>query len=358
MMKVTERQITGGDALRTVIVDDSALARLMLRDALSQVEGVQIVGNACEGEAALEVIDEVKPGLIILDVEMPGMNGLELLKQMNFRGLDAPVLMCSRLTSVGAEVTAEALLQGAYDVVCKPSGGSRQENVLRLRHDLIRKIAPLFHTADEPNACGPIPNLPRASLSGISIDAILIGASTGGPVALHTLLARLDPNIKLPIFVVQHIPVGFSEPLSRRLGQVAKLDVVEARDGAEVVPGTIYIAPGGHHTTIAQADGVARIQLVDGPPVNGCRPSVDVMVQSASRHYLNKCLAVILTGMGRDGADAAKELRAGGGIVFAQDPDSCIVSSMPRHTIGTAGADRVGDLTHLADSINSIAVRR
>ncbi len=181
-------------ALRTVIVDDSALARLMLRDALTGIAGVRVVGNAAEGGAALDAIDAVKPGLIILDVEMPGMNGIELLKEMNLRGLDTPVLMCSRLTSSGADVTTEALLQGAYDFVSKPNGHNRQENVARLRSEIGRRIAPLLPATAEP-ARRTVPGSATAPPAGrplddVEIDVVLIGSSTGGPAALRNLARR------------------------------------------------------------------------------------------------------------------------------------------------------------------------
>jgi two-component system chemotaxis response regulator CheB len=356
-MKVASKRETSETALRTVIVDDSALARLMLRDALTGIDNVQVVGNAAEGSAALEVIDAVKPGLIILDVEMPGMNGLEMLQEMNFRNFETPVLMCSRLTSVGAEVTTEALLLGAYDFVCKPSGATRQENILALRNEIAQKIGPLLHRADAEGSAEPIPTATH-SLTDVAVDAVLIGASTGGPAALQTLLARLDPKIDVPILVVQHIPVGFSEPLARRLGHASSLPVVEASDGADVVGGTVYISRGGQHMKIDGSTGAAKIQLIDSPPVNGCRPSVDVMFDSARKQFGKQCLVVMLTGMGRDGAAGAQAIREGGGIIFAQHPDTCSVSSMPRQTINLAGADRIADLAQLGELINSVTSRQ
>ncbi len=278
----------------------------MLRDALTGIDGVRVVGNAAEGAAALDVIDAVKPGLIILDVEMPGMNGLEMLKAMNFRGLATPVLMCSRLTSVGAEVTTEALLQGAYDFVCKPSGGSRKENVVTLRNEIAGRIRPLIQAADgdfDSGVVAPSPvTAPPSSLADVTIDVVLIGASTGGPAALRALLARLDPRIRIPVLVVQHIPVGFSEPLARRLRSASRLEVNEASDDLEIVGGTVYIAHAGQHLTIEPSPAGPRIKLTDSPAVNGCRPSIDVMLRSAIRHYGKRCLAVVMTGMGCDGA--------------------------------------------------------
>lgn len=357
-MPVGSKPKSAETALRTVIVDDSALARLMLRDALNGIDGVQVVGNAAEGAAALEVIDAVKPDLIILDVEMPGMNGLEMLKEMNFRKFATPVLMCSRLTSIGAEVTAEALLQGAYDFVCKPSGANRKENILQLRNEIAHKISPLIQRAHHDSSAEPIPPAPTHSLANVDVDAVLIGASTGGPAALQTLLSRLDPRTNVPVLVVQHIPVGFSEPLARRLGHALSLPVVEAADGADVTGGTIYIARGGQHMQIVGSPTGARLKLSSSPPVNGCRPSVDVMMFSALRQFGSACLGVILTGMGRDGAAGAQAVREQGGIVFAQHPDTCSVSSMPRQTINLAGADRIADISQLGDLINSVTSRR
>lgn len=347
--------------LRTVIVDDSALARLMLRDALNGISGVRVVGNAAEGAAALDVIEAVNPGLVILDVEMPGMNGLEMLKAMKLRGHETPVLMCSRLTSAGAEVTTEALLQGAYDFVCKPSGGRRDQNVLTLRNEISSRIHPLIRALDSAFDSGviaaPAPTAPPHSLADVTIDAVIVGASTGGPAALRTLLERLDSRIRIPVLVVQHIPVGFSEPLARRLRSASRLDVTEASDGSTIVGGTVYIAHAGQHLTIDRFSEGLRVKLVDSEPVNGCRPSIDVLMDSALRHFGNRCLAVVLTGMGCDGAAGASRIRTQGGIVFAQTPESCTVSSMPRRTIRAAGADRIGDVCQLAQLINSLALR-
>ena len=357
-MSAASKRVTAEAALRTVIVDDSALARLMLRDALTGIDGVRVVGNAADGIAALEVIDEVHPDLIILDVEMPGMNGLEMLKEMTLRGLETPVLMSSRLTSAGTEVTTEALLQGAYDFVCKPSGGSRKDNVKSLRDEIAQRIGPLIEAADGTvEDFRPSTTVPPSSLADVTVAAVLIGASTGGPAALHTLLGRLDPMICVPILVVQHIPVGFSEPLARRLAHASQLPVVEAEDGAEIAGGTIYIARGGRHLMIDGSPDGALIKLGDCPPVNGCRPSVDVLLESAMKFYGRRSLVVMLTGMGRDGAIGARDIRGAGGIVLAQHPDTCTVSSMPKQTIGIAGADRVADLAQLAELINSLTAR-
>ena len=358
MAAAASKRQTTRRALRTVIVDDSALARLMLREALVGIDGVQVVGNASEGIAALDVIDSVQPDLVILDVEMPGMDGLAMLREMNFRGLETPVLMCSRLTSVGAEVTTEALLQGAYDFVCKPDGPDRKANLRRLRRDIQHRIKPLVHPTeciDEEVGLGSV--TPPRSLADATVDAVFIGASTGGPVALHELLSQLDPRIKVPILVVQHIPAGFSEPLARRLGHGSRLPVVEASDNTAVSPGVVYIAPGGHHTVIKRCKQTTRIKLCDDPPVNGCRPSIDVMLHSAAECFEDRSLVVMLTGMGRDGAAGAHNIRSRGGVVFVQHPASCTVSSMPRQTIATAGADRIADLVQLSDLINGLGVK-
>ncbi len=380
-----------GDAptLRTVIVDDSALARLMIRDALTGIAGVRVVGNAAEGGAALEVIEAVKPGLIILDVEMPGMNGIQLLREMNARGLDTPVLMCSRLTRAGAEVTTEALLQGAYDFVAKPDGQSRAENVARLRSEISQRIAPLISPASnavlqpgqtnvqdllQPGQTNVqnLRELDSADRSAVSessnasfqrqiddhpIDVVLIGCSTGGPAALRVLLAGLSSPINVPVMIVQHIPAGFSEPLARRLDQITPLSVSEATDGAEIQAGKVYLAPGGKHLAITRSARGAKVSLVDTPPVHGCRPSIDVMLESALHHFGGRCLVVTLTGMGCDGAAGAQAIRSHGGLVFAQQPETCTVSSMPRHTI-RAGADRVADLPELSRWINTLATKK
>ncbi len=381
-----------GRELRTVIVDDSALARLLLRDALAHIPGIRVVGNASEGQAAIDVVDAVEPDLVTLDVEMPGISGIDLLKELKSRHPDLQVLMCSRETDTGTQAATEALTRGAFDFVHKPSSRNRDANVRQLYEQVAQRLRPLLEErfgADHPAAIPahdvshPIyasgnitanasakgspangttivtvaesrSNLATASAE--PIDVVLIGSSTGGPAALRQLLNRLRADLAVPVCVVQHIPPGFSKPLAARLNQHCSLAVVEVTGATSMQPGTVYLAPGGKHLLITGTSHEPILTLGDGELEHGCRPAIDVTLRSAQRVFGARSLAVILTGMGRDGAAGAAIIRESGGRVIVQSPETSTVSSMPRQTLESAGADAVGDLDELADWIND-AVR-
>lgn len=374
--------------LRTVIVDDSALARLLLRDALSFIAGVRVVGNASEGQAAVEVVDAVAPDLVTLDLDMPGVNVLELLTELKQRHPSIAVLVFGRQNGPGIPFFTQAMALGAAGVVETPTSRNRDENVQRLRIKIAEIVAPIIERVRNGGlASGGISaaslvgqslvvqeashsvvrsttnadaighgSAPKFDLHVEKIGLVLVGSSTGGPAALRTLLGGLRGNLQVPVCVVQHIPPGFSKPLAQRLSDICPLPVTEATEGMVMHPGHVYLAPGGHHMLIDGSAAEPILRLDDGEVENGCRPAIDVTLRSALNVYGARTLVVILTGMGRDGATGAGAIRSRGGKVYVQTPDSCTVSSMPRQAIETAGADAIGELSELSQWINE-AVR-
>ncbi len=374
--------------LRTVIVDDSALARLLLRDALSFISGVRVVGNASERQAAIEVVDAVGPDLVTLDLDMPGVNVLELLKEIKQRHPSIAVLVCGRQNGPGIPFFTQAMALGAAGVVETPASRNRDENVRQLRLKISQIVVPIIERVRNgglasggvsessfvgqslvvqkanQSVVGQTTNAveighgsaPKLDIHAEKIGLVLVGSSTGGPAALRTLLGGLRGNLQVPVCVVQHIPPGFSKPLAQRLSAICPLPVTEATEGMMMHPGNVYLAPGGHHMLIDGSAGEPRLRLDDGEVENGCRPAIDVTLRSALNVYGSRTLVVILTGMGRDGATGADAIRSLGGKVYVQTPDSCTVSSMPRQAIETAGADAIGELSELSQWINE-AVR-
>ncbi len=346
--------------LKVLVVDDSAFYRLTLREALAKIPGVAVVGSAEDGDRALAEMTRLQPDLIILDIQMPKRNGIEVLRDMQRRGERAQALIVSHLTPVGAQATTDALLEGAFDVVHKPSGKDPEANRHLLQQALHEKIAIFRQAVSSPRPVGPglsastlsTARLPLAQpTSSSAFAAIMIGASTGGPEALRQLLPHLPSTLQLPIFVVQHLPEDYTKSLTKRLNDLCPMPVVEATEGDMVRDGTIFIAPGGHHLKVARRLRHTMIQLTDDPPENGCRPAVDYLLRSAVSAYRQPVLSVILTGMGRDGLAGCRALKLRQGYVMAQHPDSCKVFGMPKAVIDAGVADAIVPLEQMATEI-------
>ncbi len=350
--------------LRTVIVDDSALARLLLRDALSHIPGIRVVGNASAGHAAIEVVDAVSPDLVTLDIDLPGIDGIEILRELKRRHPLVKVLVCTRSSDLSPDQLDAARAAGALDVIDKPSSRNRDANVRRLSDEIANRLGhwldqqPEVKSIDAPNGLATSvthssePVLHRENPDVGPIEIVVIGCSTGGPAALRTLLADVRSDLKVPVCIVQHIPPGFSKPLAQRLNENCGLRVNEAFDGVVMRAAHAYLAPGGHHLLITGTMAEPVLKLDDGELEHGCRPAIDVTLRSALNVYGARVMVVILTGMGRDGAAGADAIRRRGGKVLVQSPVSSTVSSMPRQTLETAGADAVGELGELARLIN------
>jgi two-component system chemotaxis response regulator CheB len=352
-----------GRRTRIFIVDDSAVVRSLLRTVISADPSLEVAGTAADGAAALQAVESVCPDLVLLDVEMPNVDGLETLRKLRSRAFSKPVVMVSAVTQRGARVTIEALASGASDYVTKPSGQSDRETALRvLAQDLLPKIQALTAPPASPltrSACAAEqPESIRASATMPSV--VVIGVSTGGPAALDVLLSAIPRGFPLPMLIVQHMPELFTGPLAERLNQRCSIPVREAVEGAPVVPGAIYLARGNWHMEIVAAASAAlppALHLHQGPLENHCRPAVDVLFRSAASIFGSATLAVVLTGMGSDGLAACRVIRARGGIVLAQDQATSAVWGMPRAVMQAGLAQRVLPLSSIAHEILLLARR-
>lgn len=340
---------------RVVVVDDSALVRSLLTEIINRQPDMTCIGSAADPYAAREMIRNLNPDVITLDVEMPRMDGIDFLsKLMRLRPM--PVVMVSTLTERGAEVTLKALELGAVDFVAKPKIGVADG--LRLLADEItdkvriaakarvsKLVAPPPAAAAAADAARPV--LP-ASIGRLSTEKLIfIGASTGGTEATKEVLMALPPDSPA-VVITQHMPPGFTKSYAARLDGLCRIRVAEARDGERILPGHAYIAPGGLHLSVERsgANYIARVQ--DGEPVNRHKPSVEVLFKSAARVAGPNAVAIMLTGMGADGAMAMREMRDAGAYCVAQDEASCVVFGMPREAIAAGAVHEVLPLKEIA----------
>ena len=344
---------------RVVVVDDSALVRSLLAEIISRQPDMECVGAAADPLVAREMIRNLNPDVITLDVEMPRMDGIDFLsKLMRLRPM--PVVMVSTLTERGADVTLRALELGAVDFVAKPKIGVA-DGLRLLAEDITDKVriaakatirkthVPAPAPAGSPAAARPA--APVASIGRLSTEKIIfIGASTGGTEATKEVLINLPPDCPA-VVITQHMPPGFTKSYAARLDGLCKIRVAEARDGERILPGHAYIAPGGLHLSVERsgANYIARVQ--DGEPVNRHKPSVEVLFKSAARVVGPNALGIMLTGMGADGAKAMKELRDAGSYNYVQDEATCVVFGMPREAINAGAAHEVLPLTQIAPKL-------
>jgi len=350
------------EPLRVLIVDDSRIFRAALQDALEGRAGIRVVGSVWSGEKALEFIRHSPPDLVTLDVNMPGQGGLETLsdiQDLNASRPDLPpvrVLLVSALTERGSAITVEGLQRGAFDFIRKPDGPDEKANAVLLQQQLFEKIdlfaerrARLSSTAPQPKPPAALP-IRRPG----RFHAVAIGSSTGGPEALARLLPVVTKQTSVPLFIVQHMPPGMTGYFADSLGRKCDYRVVEASHGEAVQPGTAYIAPGGRHMIVRKHEGRTVIALNDQPPENGCRPSVDVLFRSVAAAYPDAVVAIILTGMGCDGAKGLGPLKRNGAYVIAQDEASSVVWGMPGAAAATNQVDEVLPLERIGPTVASL----
>ena len=354
-------------SIRVLVVDDSAVIRQILGDAISSTPGMELAGTAFDGLRALEMLEAVQPDVVTLDIQMPNMDGLATLDALLGRR-SVPVIMVSSLTQLGASTTLEALERGAMDYVAKPERGSAVET--SFKEDLVRKIRTVAgmdvrrilqlrqerkERLRERSAAAAEPA--RAEDEGSSPTAveladrcIAIGISTGGPPALAQLFEALGPPLP-PIVVVQHMPPQFTKPLAWRLNSLSSLSIKEAAHGDVLRPNHVLVAPGGVHLELRRQGKWAKVALGDGPPVSGHKPSVDVMMESAAKVYGSRLIGVIMTGMGRDGANGCRAIRSAGGYVLGQDEASSDVYGMNKVAFVEGHVDRQFSLGEAAAAI-------
>jgi two-component system chemotaxis response regulator CheB len=360
--------MTAPSRIRVLIVDDSAVMRSLLRSVILSDPGLEVAGTAADGATALESIRLDSPNLVLLDVEMPVMDGLATLREMRARRHTMPVIMCSALTQHGATVTIEALASGASDYVAKPTGQSGREAAARaLAQELLPKIHALTaHLQPRPAAPAaprtllPMPAAPQPLAPRVSTKptVLAVGVSTGGPAALDVLLPQLPQNFPVPVFIVQHMPEMFTRLLAERLSRRCSLQVCEAEEGMPATAGSIYIARGNWHmeaVAAARPGAPATIHLTQDPPENHCRPAVDTLFRSAARVYGSGVLAVVLTGMGYDGLAGSRVILEHGGSVLAQDQASSTVWGMPGAVAQAGLAYKVLPLSGIAPEILRVA---
>lgn len=328
---------------RVLIVDDSVVIRRMLTNIVAEAPDLEVASIAATGAIALQKIEQATPDVVLLDVEMPDMDGIETVSTIRRRWPRLPVVMCSSLTARGADTTLRALAAGATDYIAKPSA-SRGEALSGFGAELVAKIHALAGARRmAPTTPKPAPRVVPVVSAGPTgpIDAIVIGSSTGGPNALADVFKAFPKNFPLPIFVVQHMPPLFTRLLAERLTATSNIKVHEAQDGQMIVPGEAYIAPGNFHMRLAGIRMAPRVALDQGAPENSCRPAVDVLFRSVAQLYGKGVLGAVLTGMGHDGAKGAQAIVAAGGRVLAQEASTCVVPSMPMSVVEAGAADGV-----------------
>lgn len=344
---VPKTAATGPAPIRVLVVDDSHVIRGLLSRSLGSDPEIQVVATAGNGKAAIDEVARNEVEVVVLDIEMPVMDGMTALPQLLAARPGIQVIMASTLTLKGASISMKALSKGAADYVPKPSSTGEVHSAEDFKRELISKVkswgavarrrrgsaarrgaeAPSTPAAPRRFPAGPIklrdvPGLFRP-------DCIAIGSSTGGPQALFKVFQMMGKVTNLPVFVTQHMPATFTTILAEHLGQASGMPAAEAKDGEPVMPGRIYVAPGDFHMTV-HAEGVRKVLRIDkNPPENFCRPAVDPMLRSLAKAYNGKVLAVILTGMGQDGLRGGQEVAAAGGVIAAQDEATSVVWGMP-----------------------------
>ena len=378
------------DNISVLVVDDSALMRNLISKMIEATEGLSVVDTAMNGKFALEKIEKHDPDVIVLDLEMPEMNGIEFLRERKKRGIRIPVIILSSIAEKGASVTMEALSLGASDFVQKPSGsvsvdiatvkdrvselllayGGRYHrfNKKTPAPDISAGIRPATAALQKPgvsslstfasdlgiNVKAPAQKITPIRSTG-KIEVVAIGISTGGPEALRVVFSKLDPDLKVPILVVQHMPPGFTREFAISLDKICPLDVKEAEEGDEVIPGRILIAQGDKHLEVVREGVKIFANLSKSPQVSGHRPSADVLFASVAVVYTNHALGVIMTGMGKDGAHQLGNIYREGGLTIGQDENSAIVYGMPRVAYELGHVMEQVSLENMGKRISTIA---
>ena len=334
--------------IRVLIVDDSATIRSVLSATLAADPDLRVAGTAINGQVALASIAASPPDLVLLDVEMPVLDGISTLREIRRLQPKLPVLMFSSLTERGSKATLDALLAGANDYVAKPSGQTADELAARIRTDVIGKIKALVPRGGPAARAAPpvavrTPTFDRRE----PIRSIVIAVSTGGPSALAEVLPAFVATARVPVLIVQHMPAFFTAQLAERLSRICNASVREAQAGEDIRPGVILLAPGGRHLEITGDSTAPRVRLTDDEPENSCRPSADVLFRSAARVWGAGTLGLVLTGMGRDGLQGSRQIVEAGGAVIAQDEFTSVVWGMPGELVRAGLADAILPLSQV-----------
>lgn len=346
--------------IKVLVVDDSAVVRQTLTEIINSSDDIEVMATAADPFAAAQKLKEQLPDVITLDVEMPRMDGITFLKKIMSQH-PIPVVMCSTLTIEGSETALKALEYGAIEIIQKPKLGTKQfilesqtiicDAIRAAAKAKVKKISPVeFKVSPKLTADAMLPKATSKAMIQTTEKIVVIGASTGGTEALKTVLESLP--IDTPgIVIVQHMPEKFTTAFANRLNTICKIDVKEAEDGDTIVRGRALIAPGNKHLMIKRSGARYFVEVKDGPLVSRHRPSVDVLFRSAARYAGANAIAVIMTGMGDDGAKGMKEMKEMGAYTIAQDEESCVVFGMPHEAIKLGCVDKITSLQLIANSI-------
>lgn len=350
--------------IKVLIVDDSAFMRKIIGDILSADPAIEVVGRARNGKEAVAQFQQLVPDVVTLDMEMPGMNGIEVLREM-MRIRPTAVVMVSSLTKEGANVTMQALDAGALDFVTKPSG-TISLDMEKVGDELRQKVIAASRASvrnasmqpgggrqfGTPHVAAAAP--PKREFSK-RLEMVVIAASTGGPMALQEVLPALPESFPLPILIVQHMPPGFTSSFAARLNERSALSVMEAVDGMAIKKGRVLVAPGGYHLAVEKKMGDYSCQLLETPPVRSVRPAADVLFSSVADAVDGTVIAVVLTGMGKDGLDGTAKLRAKGAYVIAESKETCVIYGMPGAVVDARLTDEVLPLYQVASALERVA---
>ena len=356
-----------------MICDDSSTMRRLIKAVIQKSPELEVAFEACNGQEAVDNLESARPDIIIMDVEMPVLDGIDATRAIRRINRSVPILMFSSLTANGAEATLDALAAGANDIVVKPTAsGHVSQALIKLGQDLIPKIKRLTKPRNvNPPTANPAAattarterSLPERVEATCNIELVVIGVSTGGPDALAKLLKGIPATFPVPILIAQHMPPVFTKLLAQRLTALSGLPVREAVDGNVIVPGEVLLAPGDYHLTVSREGNNLIARLNQDPHENSCRPSVNPLFRTAAIASGCNALGVILTGMGKDGMEGVGQLKQHGSVVIAQDEESSVVWGMPGKVVEAGFADSVlplasiaGELTRLASAAKPTAV--
>ena len=333
--------------IKVLIADDSVIYRSQIRAAFANNPDIEVVGAASNGRLAIERLHQSPVDLLVLDLEMPEMDGLQTLQEIKKLNLKVKVLVFSSVSKRGAEITLEALRLGATDFITKPNStdvvDKNQQPSDRIRDAIVPKVMALFpHIKQQTTAPIKKGNYSPIIWELFNPQAVVIGSSTGGPTVLESIFSKLAPPLKCPIFIAQHMPPVFTKTLAERLSKTSGLKVVEAQHGQKVENGCVYVAPGDFHLTVVGTKLTATIHLDQGPLVNSVRPAADLLFNSVAEIYKDKTLGFILTGMGADGKLGCETIKLQHGAVMIQSAATCVVYGMPGAVEASGAFDRIG----------------
>jgi two-component system chemotaxis response regulator CheB len=335
--------------------------RKIISDMINSEDELTVLDTAKNGEDLLSKLEKMQPDVITLDVEMPKMDGIQTLKEIKNKSINIPIIMLSSISQRGTQLTMECLELGAFDFIPKPSG-TISLDISKVKEDLVEKIK----LANQRNSRGRVKRVeepPKIAFvtqnkltdtlkrTNTKIEAVVIGASTGGPKALYSVITAFPEKLGVPVLVVQHMPAGFTKAFAERLNSNSDIKVVEAVDGQVIEADVVYIAPGGYHMEVGLDK---KIHLNSEPSIWGVRPAVDKLFISAAKVYGGRLLSAVLTGMGKDGAQGTVEVKRTGGVTFSEDASTCTIYGMPKAAFETGMVDEVLPLNDIAINIQKL----